>query len=226
MSTVRYLEIRPGEGGDDAARFADELLAALTAYARRLGVDHELVRRDRTAVLTLRADRDLGLERLAGVHRVQRIPVNDRAGRRHTSTATLTVLEYLPRHPITIRDHELRVDNYRDSGPGGQHRNTTDSAVRLTHLPTGLVVTCASSRRQHQNLALARERLATLLEQRLDRDLAARAQRTRRDQVAGPERAAKSWTWNDQRSRVTEHESGRTYDMAALLRGRFDVILG
>lgn len=219
----RIIEIRPGEGGSDAANFARELAETIRAYLRRREISFTESSTERTITLLV-YDEDTPFERIAGSHRIQRIPPNDSRGRRHTSTASIAVLATnIPDSP-TLVDADLRADFFRAAGPGGQHRNKTDSAVRLTHLPTGLVVTCAQSRSQYRNLQRARENLVERLTQ-LDRSRQSDLdQTTRLAQVKATNRSAKTWTWNTQRSRVTDHQENRTYDLRELSRGRLELV--
>jgi peptide chain release factor 1 len=218
------IEVRPGEGGDDAVVFASELVAAFCAHARRTGINPALTAgAGRTTTITFDAPAErLQLGRFAGVHRIQRIPANDRAGRRHTSTASVVVLgdEPGPRPPLDPADIDVEV--FRGSGPGGQHRNKTETCARLTHRPTGTVVVATASRSQHRNIADARAELARRLEADLSAETGRARNGARRSQVAGAGRPVKAWTWNDQRSEVVDHDTGQRWPMRAFLRGRFD----
>ena len=156
------IELRPGEGGDDAYAFCLELKSVVVAYARRRG-DVAQSRQARSGRRTLEVAVEghrRAYERLAGVHRIQRIPKNDRRGRRHTSTATVAIIEQQPQSVVEIADEEIDVFTYRGSGKGGQHRNKTDSAVRVVHRPTGMTVVVEHGRSQWQNLQQAKMVLA------------------------------------------------------------------
>ena len=162
----------------------------------------------------------------SGVHRVQRIPVTESQGRIHTSTATVAVLPEVSEPEVEIRPEDLRIDVFRASGPGGQHVNTTDSAVRITHLPTGLVVTCQDERSQHRNRAKAmkilRARLYDLKARQQQEELASR----RRAQVGSGERSERIRTYNFPQNRVTDHRIGLTiHRLSHVLEGDLDELL-
>jgi peptide chain release factor 1 len=216
------VEIRPGEGGDDAVSFAIELADAFAAHARR-GACTAAVRTGRTITVTIAGSRAtrLRLDDLSGTHRIQRVPRNDRTGRRHTSTATVAVLDPAAPAATDLSWHDVDIDVYSGSGPGGQHRNKTEQCARLTHRPSGLVVVATASRSQRQNIQAAfaelRRRLGTAAVEAADAD----RNRARRTQIATGERPQKQWTWNDQRAEVVDHSTGARYPMAAFRRGRF-----
>jgi protein subunit release factor A len=218
------VEIRPGEGGDDAVAFADDLADAFSAHARRHGCT-AAVRPGRTFTVTIsgRHATRLRLDDLTGTHRIQRIPKNDRAGRRHTSTATVAVLDAATPTTADLSWEDVDVDVYSGSGPGGQHRNKTEQCARLTHRATGLVVVATAQRSQRQNLNAAfaelRRRLSATAADAADAD----RNKARRGQIATGQRPTKQWTWNDQRREVVDHSTGNRYPMAAFLRGRFDL---
>lgn len=223
MPTTRLVvEIRPGEGGDDAVAFAIDLAHAFAAHARRGGCT-AAIDTGRTIAVTITGsavDR-LRLDEFSGTHRIQRIPRNDRAGRRHTSTATMAVLDGDTPAAATVTWDDVDIDVFSGSGPGGQHRNKSEQCARLTHRPTGLVVVATASRSQRQNIQAA----FAELQRRLAAAAAAAAEsdrnRRRRSQIATGERPTKQWTWNDQRAEVVDHATGARYPMAAFRRGRF-----
>jgi peptide chain release factor 1 len=162
----------------------------------------------------------------SGVHRVQRVPATESQGRIHTSAATVAVLPEAEEVDVQIADNDLKIDVYRSSGPGGQSVNTTDSAVRITHLPTGLVVTCQDEKSQHKNrdkaLAVLRSRLLDL---RIAEQEAARA-RDRKTQVGTGDRSAKIRTYNFPQSRVTDHRIGyTTHGLQQVLDGGLDELI-
>ncbi|WP_203933808.1 peptide chain release factor-like protein [Virgisporangium ochraceum] len=223
MSTV-VVEIRPGEGGDDAVAFATELTDAVSAHARRHGC-RATVRTGRTITVTVtgRHAAGLRLHDLTGTHRIQRIPRNDRAGRRHTSTATVAVLDAVATVGPGLSRDDVDIDVYSGSGPGGQHRNKTEQCARLTHRPTGLVVVATASRSQRQNIEAAFAELERRLGAAAVEAAEADRNRVRRTQIATGERPQKQWTWNDQRAEVVDHSTGARYPMAAFRRGRFDL---
>ena len=212
------VEIRPGEGGDDAEMFASELAEVVLAICRRKSIQVHQRSTGRTIVLEMDACVDR-VELLTGTHRIQRIPSN--SNRRHTSTATVVALDPDPEPDIVIDATEIRIKTKRGSGPGGQHRNVTDSAVEVLHMPTGIVVQIDSGRSQHQNKDRAIGVLAERLT-RLERQQAKRERNAGRlKQVANAERPSKDWTWNTQRGEVLCHSTGKRYDLARFKQGRF-----
>jgi peptide chain release factor 1 len=228
------LEIRAGTGGEEAALFAADLLRMYTRFAERRGWSVELVSRSESdlggvkeAIVLMRGPDAYGtLRHESGVHRVQRVPVTESAGRIHTSAATVAVLPEAEEIDVEIREEDLRIDVFRSSGPGGQSVNTTDSAVRITHLPTGLVVTCQDEKSQHKNreraLAILRARL---LDRMVAEQEAARA-RERRLQVGTGDRSAKIRTYNFPQNRVTDHRIGYTaYNLGEVLDGELDELV-
>jgi protein subunit release factor A len=216
------VEIRPGEGGDDAVVFATDLAHAFAAHARREGCT-VTIHTGRTIDVTITGSRlaRLGLHALSGTHRIQRIPRNDRAGRRHTSTATVAVLDAPEPTDAALSWDDIDIDVYSGSGPGGQHRNKSEQCARLTHRPSGLVVVATASRSQRQNIKAAFAELQRRLAAGADDTAAADRNRRRRTQIATGERPTKQWTWNDQRAEVVDHSTGTRYPMAAFRRGRF-----
>jgi peptide chain release factor 1 len=228
------LEVRAGTGGDEAGLFAADLLRMYQRYAERHRWKMELVTLTegipgsiREAVFTVRGPGAYGTLRFeSGVHRVQRVPATESQGRIHTSAATVAVLPEAEEVDLTLDPGELRVDVFRSSGPGGQSVNTTDSAVRITHLPTGIVATCQDEKSQHKNRAKA---MGVLRSRILDRMIAeqesARA-RERKSQVGTGDRSAKIRTYNFPQNRVTDHRIGLTlHRLDAVLEGDLDELL-
>jgi peptide chain release factor 1 len=228
------LEIRAGTGGDEAGLFAGDLLRMYRRFAEARGWEVELMDLSegtpgsvKEAVCGVRGRGAYGTLRYeSGVHRVQRVPRTESQGRIHTSAATVAVLPEAEEVDVVIDPSELRVDVFRSSGPGGQSVNTTDSAVRLTHLPTGLVVSCQDEKSQHKNKAKA---LKVLRSRLLDRQLAEREAeraRNRRSQVGTGDRSAKIRTYNFPQNRVTDHRIQLTlHRLDEILEGDLDELL-
>ncbi len=228
------LEIRAGAGGEEAALFAAELLRMYTRYAEKQGWKVEMVSGNVTgiggvkeAILTLEGRGAYSrLKYESGVHRVQRVPATESSGRIHTSTVTVAVLPEAQEVDVQINASDLRIDVYRSTGPGGQSVNTTDSAVRITHLPTGLVVTCQDEKSQLKNKAKALKVLrARLYDMELRKQKEA-MDRDRRNQVGTGERAEKIRTYNFPQNRVTDHRLGLTlHNLSAVLEGDLEGLI-
>ena len=225
------VEIRAGTGGDEAALFAADLDRMYTRYAEREGWRVEVLSRSdgsrgglKEVILKLDGPGVYGQMRWeSGVHCVQRVPATEAQGRIHTSAATVAVLPEAEEVDVTIEDKDLRIDVFRSSGPGGQSVNTTDSAVRITHIPTGIVVSQQDQKSQLQNKLKAMEVLrARLLDARVAEQEATRS-RMRRTQVGTGDRSAKIRTYNFPDSRVTDHRIGLTrHDLQRVLDGHID----
>jgi peptide chain release factor 1 len=222
------VEIRPGTGGDEAALFAADLYRMYTRFLDRRGWKHEPLQYSegtlgglKEAVFKVTGDGAFGALRWeSGTHRVQRVPATEAQGRIHTSAATVAVLPEAEEVDVEIDDKELRIDVFRASGPGGQGVNTTDSAVRITHLPSGIVVSQQDQRSQLQNKLRAMQVLrARLLDARIAEQEAERS-RMRKTQVGTGDRSAKIRTYNFPQDRVTDHRINLTlHDLQRILDG-------
>ncbi|MDX1622444.1 MAG: peptide chain release factor 1 [Gemmatimonadota bacterium] len=228
------LEIRAGTGGEEAALFAADLLRMYVRYLERRGWSLELIDLSesdtggvREAVALVHGEDAYGvLKHESGVHRVQRVPATESQGRIHTSAATVAVLPEAEDVEVDLDENDLKIDVYRSSGPGGQSVNTTDSAVRITHVPTGVVVQCQDEKSQHKNKAKALKVLRSrLLDRKLARQQAERAEE-RRSQVGSGDRSAKIRTYNFPQGRVTDHRINLTlYKLDQVLDGDLDEIV-
>ncbi len=227
-------EIRAGTGGDEAALFAADLYRMYSRFAERQGWKCELMSMSDTGiggikevVFSVQGNGAFGkLKFESGVHRVQRVPATEASGRVHTSAATVAVLPEAEDVDVTIDENELRIDVFRSSGPGGQSVNTTDSAVRVTHLPTGIVVSCQDEKSQHKNKAKAIRILkARLLDNaRMQRDNA-RAEH-RRSQVGSGDRSERIRTYNFPQQRLTDHRINLTvYRLNEIIDGDLDDVI-
>ncbi|MGH3729507.1 MAG: peptide chain release factor 1 [Micromonosporaceae bacterium] len=235
------LEIKAGEGGDESALFAGDLLRMYLRYAERNGWQTEVLDAEET---DLGGHKDVSVaiktkgvpeggngvwSRLkfeGGVHRVQRVPATESQGRIHTSAAGVLVLPEAEEVDVEIHPNDLRVDVYRSSGPGGQSVNTTDSAVRITHLPTGIVVSCQNEKSQLQNkeqaMRILRARLLAVAQEEAD----AAASDARRSQVRTVDRSERIRTYNFPQNRITDHRIGFTaYNLDQVLAGDLDGVL-
>jgi peptide chain release factor 1 len=225
------LEIRAGAGGDEAALFAGELMDMYTRYADRLGFKHRTLASSPAEVggykevaVEIEGDRAYSVfKHEGGTHRVQRVPKTESQGRIHTSTATVAVLPEAEDVEIEISPGELEIDVYRSSGPGGQSVNTTDSAVRITHKPTGLVVTCQNEKSQLQNKEQALRILRSRLLEREMRERREQEGAMRLSQVGSGDRSAKIRTYNFPQGRITDHRVGLTsHNLEATLNGELE----
>ncbi|MEM6589058.1 MAG: peptide chain release factor 1 [Pseudomonadota bacterium] len=227
------LEIRPGTGGEEAALFAGDLLRMYQRYAEAQGWRFEIIEESATelggikeVVAAIRGDAVFARMKFeSGVHRVQRVPETESGGRIHTSAATVAVLPEAEDVDIQIDANDLRIDTMRASGAGGQHVNTTDSAVRITHIPTGLVVT-SSEKSQHRNREIAMQVLKTRLYD-LERQRAHdERSETRAAQVGSGDRSERIRTYNFPQGRMTDHRIGLTlYKLDAIVGGDLDELI-
>ena len=231
------LEVKAGEGGEESALFAGDLMRMYLRYAERQGWKTEILDANesdlggyRDATLAVRAGTGDGawsrLKFEGGVHRVQRVPATESQGRIHTSAAGVLVLPEAEEVDVEIDPSDLRIDVYRSSGPGGQSVNTTDSAVRITHVPTGTVVSCQNEKSQLQNkesaLRILRARLLVLAQE----EAAAAASAERRIQIRTVDRSERIRTYNYPENRISDHRSGfKAYNLDAVLNGELDPVI-
>jgi len=228
------LEIRAGTGGEEAALFASEIFRMYQKYADRQGWKVEILSASPSEMggmkeIVSSIEGDAAYSKLkweSGVHRVQRVPATETQGRIHTSAATVAVLPEAEDVDVTVKEDDIVVDVYRAGGPGGQGVNTTDSAVRIHHIPSGLIVTCQDERSQIKNRAKAMKVLkARLLDYQIRKDAEERA-RQRKEQVSTGDRSAKIRTYNFPQGRITDHRIGLTlYKMDDVLEGGIDPLI-
>jgi peptide chain release factor 1 len=227
-----FIEIRAGTGGDESALFAGDLFRMYTRYAERKGWQVEVISESPgemggykeviARIIGQGAYSKLKFE--SGGHRVQRVPETETQGRIHTSACTVAVLPEADRiDAVVLNPAELRVDTYRASGAGGQHVNKTDSAVRITHLPTGIVVECQDARSQHKNRERAMSVLAARIKDKQEREQHAKQAATRKSLIGSGDRSERIRTYNFPQGRVTDHRINLTlYKIAAIMEGEID----
>ena len=229
------LEIRAGTGGEEAGLFAGDLFRMYSKYAEKQGWRMEILSRHYTGVggfkeIIALIEGKRVYSRLkfeSGVHRVQRVPVTESQGRIHTSTVTVAILPEAEEVDVQIDPNDLRIDIFRSSGPGGQSVNTTDSAVRITHLPTGIVVSCQDEKSQHKNKAKGLKILRARLLDKARQEKQMEISEKRRSQVGTGERSERIRTYNFPQGRVTDHRIGLTlYRLESVLEGDLDEVLG
>ena len=228
------LEIRAGTGGDEAALFAADLFRIYTRYAERNGWTFKIMNSSDTgiggmkeAIVSMQGKGAFGMLKFeSGDHRVQRVPKTETSGRVHTSAATVAVLPEAEDVDIEIMDADLKIDTYRASGAGGQHVNKTESAIRITHIPTGLVVTCQDESSQHKNRAAALKVLKSRMLAAEQEKVAAERAAERRSLVSTGDRSAKIRTYNFPQGRVTDHRINfTTYRLNEILDGDITEII-
>ncbi|HEV3382686.1 MAG TPA: peptide chain release factor 1 [Trebonia sp.] len=232
------LEVKAGEGGDESALFAGDLLRMYQRYAERHGWKTEIIDSTLTglggvkdATLAVKAGRgaDGAWSRLkfeGGVHRVQRVPVTESQGRIHTSAAGVMVMPEAEQVDVQINENDLKVDVFRSSGPGGQSVNTTDSAVRITHLPTGIVVSCQNEKSQLQNKDQALRVLRARLLAAAEDEAAAKASAERKSQVRTVDRSERVRTYNFPENRISDHRVGyKAYNLDQVIDGDLDAVI-
>jgi len=228
------LEIRAGTGGDEAGLFAADLFRMYAKFAEKHSWRMEVLSRHYTGVggfkeIVALIEGKGAYSRLkfeSGVHRVQRVPATESQGRIHTSTVTVAILPEAEEVDVQIDPNDLRIDIFRSSGPGGQSVNTTDSAVRMTHLPTGMVVSCQDEKSQHKNKAKALKILRTRLMDKARQEQQTEISEKRRSQVGTGERSERIRTYNFPQGRVTDHRIGLTlYRLDEVLEGELDDVI-
>ncbi|MFT4011610.1 MAG: peptide chain release factor 1 [Nocardioidaceae bacterium] len=235
------LEIKSGEGGEESALFAGDLLRMYTRYAERRGWKTEMLDatesdlggyKSVTVAVKAKGVSEPGeapyalLKFEGGVHRVQRVPVTESQGRVHTSAAGVLVMPEAEQVDVTVNDSELRIDVFRSSGPGGQSVNTTDSAVRITHLPTGIVVSCQNEKSQLQNKEQALRILRARLLQAAQDAADAEASDARKSQVRTVDRSERIRTYNFPENRISDHRTGyKSYNLDQVLDGELEPVV-
>lgn len=228
------LEIRAGTGGDEAALFAGDLFEMYRRYGDRQGWTARVVDEKasdhggyKELIATIEGDEVFGHLRFErGIHRVQRVPETESGGRIHTSAASVVVLPEAREVEVEVDPGDLRVDTFRASGAGGQHVNMTDSAVRVTHEPSGIQVQCQDERSQHKNRSRAMEILRSRLLDRARSEQQAERREQRRDQIGSGDRSEKIRTYNFPQNRVTDHRIERNWhNLEAILKGELDEVV-
>ena len=232
------LEVKAGEGGEESALFASDLLRMYLRYAERQGWKTEIIDSTPTglggvkdATVAVKAGRgSVGawsrLKYEGGVHRVQRVPVTESQGRIHTSAAGVLVMPEADPVDVQINDNDIKVDVFRSSGPGGQSVNTTDSAVRITHLPTGIVVSCQNEKSQLQNKEQALRVLRARLLAAAEADADAKAAAERKAQVRTVDRSERVRTYNFPENRISDHRVGyKAYNLDQVIEGDLDAVI-
>jgi peptide chain release factor 1 len=235
------LEVKSGEGGEESALFAGDLLRMYTRYAERRGWTVQIIDANEsdlggyksvTAAVKAKGTPEPGeapyalLKFEGGVHRVQRVPATESAGRIHTSAAGVLVMPEAEQVDVEVNEADLRIDVYRSSGPGGQSVNTTDSAVRITHLPTGIVVSCQNEKSQLQNKESAMRVLRARLLAAAEEAAASEASAARRSQVRTVDRSERIRTYNFPENRISDHRTGyKAYNLDTVLDGELGPVL-
>ena len=228
------IEIRAGTGGDEAALFAADLYRMYTRFAERNSWKYSVMESNaigiggfKEIIFSVEGDGAYGFMKFeSGVHRVQRVPKTETSGRVHTSAATVAVLPEAEEADIEILDSDLKIDTYRASGAGGQHVNKTESAIRITHIPTGVVVTCQDETSQHKNKAAALKVLRSRLLASQQEKIASERAKARKNMVSTGDRSAKIRTYNFPQGRITDHRINFTaYNLEGVMDGQINSII-
>lgn len=229
-----FLEIRAGTGGDEAALFAGDLFRMYSRFAEQMGWRVEVMSSSQLGIggfkeiiALISGDQVYSkLKYESGVHRVQRVPETETQGRIHTSAVTVAILPEADEVDLNLDMNELKFDVYRSSGPGGQSVNTTDSAVRITHLPTGLVVTCQDEKSQHKNKAKALTVLRARLLDQMEQEQHDKISKDRKSQVGSGDRSERIRTYNFPQGRMTDHRINLTlYKLDTIISGKLDEVI-
>ena len=228
------VEIRGGAGGDEAALFAGDLFRMYSMYADSKRWKTEVLNLSEIGIggikeVTFMIEGEGAYSRLkfeSGVHRVQRVPETESSGRIHTSTVTVAVLPEVDEVEVEINPDDLQIDTYRSSGAGGQHVNTTESAIRITHIPTGIVVACQDERSQHKNREAAMKMLRSRLYEKMERERSESIAADRKSQVGTGDRSERIRTYNFPQGRMTDHRIGLTlYKLEQIMNGDLDEVI-
>ncbi len=228
------VEIRPGAGGEEAAKFVKDLFKMYSGYAKKHGWGLKTLNMETTSlnglkevVFELRGEKAYTLmKNEAGVHRIQRVPETESKGRIHTSTATVVVLKKTNAKQAKLKRSDVEIESYRASGPGGQYTNKTETAVRVTHKPTGLTINCQSARSQHKNKVNAIRILQAKLVEEKKKKLRQKKEKKRKNQMGGGKRSFKIRTYNFPQNRVTDHRLEKTWhNLEEILEGNLDPII-
>ena len=230
-----FMEIRAGTGGNEAALFVSDLTRMYMRFTERQGLRAELIHSSPTELGGYKEmifsvagkDAYLFLHREGGAHRVQRIPATESNGRIHTSAVTVAVLPEREESEVDIQDSDIKIDVFRASGAGGQHVNKTESAIRITHAVSGIVVSCQDERSQHKNKARAMSILRSRLAEMQEEKSHSQENTLKREQIKSGDRSERIRTYNFPQGRVTDHRIGYTaYNLEALMDGEMDELLG
>jgi len=228
------LEIRAGAGGDEAAIFAADLYRMYTKYAQSQNWAFSVIDKNQTSIGGLKEivveinglDAYEQLKNESGVHRVQRVPKTEKNGRVHTSTASVAILPKVEATEVKINPQDLKIDVARASGPGGQNVNKRSTAIRVTHLPTNIVVFSQTERSQPQNKEIAMEILRAKLYERANQQQMSQLSQERRDQIGTADRSEKIRTYNFAQNRITDHRIGKNWhDLETILNGKLDAVV-